>query len=528
MIVRKQYRRFFVFLLGCLLLTGCSARKKNDQSLWIVTELSTSDGMNYQMETAVETFREQHPEVTLRLDVLPTEEAERETYLKILRAKIMAGDGPDVYLLPTGSELIVDSDSRKVTDSISVAPLFADVAQSMRSGIFLDISTYYDADTELNTQDLCQAVMEAGVVDGARYVLPIRYNMPIWLVATETESSLGISLTDGVIQLVQYALDTGNIPLAQGLELPTNLSAFANVFDYDKGDLGLSQEEIAAYLRLYQQWREAIQPNETEMFTAVTQEIKDKYDPFFHYSFEDVLAALLITVNRDFFTDVEGYLYSGNAHWYIQELPLYTTSLNRLLDNAMLKQAMGLQWREAPVTRSDGTVGAQVTYWGAVGSSCGEPELAYRYLRLLLTEDYQWDGVRPRVDKSNETEFSLLKDPQNAGLVEKSWPVQNIGAMAHFFDSYCYRKSGYVGQDLREGGPRRAAVKAISFIPDREEAVLQVPIDEVTFPVYLPEEESLSYALSQLNDEDGTPTDADIDKLAEKVYQNLWWHLAEG
>lgn len=528
MIVRKQVRRLFLLLLGCLLLTGCSARKKNDQSLWIVTELSTSDGMNYQMEAAVKTFQELYPEVTLQVDVLPTEEAERETYLKILRAKIMAGDGPDVYLLPTGSELIVDSDSKKVTDSISIVPLFADVAQSMRSGIFLDISTYYDADTELNTQGLCQAVMDAGVVDGARYVLPIRYNMPIWLVTAETETSLGVALSDGVIQLVQYALDTGNIPLAQGLELPTDLSAFSHVFDYDKGNLRLSKEDIATYLRLYQQWQSAIYSSETEMFAEVTQELKERYDAFSHYSFDDILSVMHITVNRDFFTDVEGYLYSGNAHWRIQDLPLYTTSLNRLLDNAMLKQAMGLQWREAPVTRSDGTVGAQVTYWGAVGSGCDEPELAYHYLRLFLTEAYQWDGIRPRVDKSYDSEYSSIKDPQNAGLVEKSWPVQNIGAMVHFFDSYCYRKSGYIGQDEREGGERRAAVKAITSIPDREEAVLQVPIDEVTFPVYLPEEESLSYALPQLNNEDGTPTDADIDALAQSVYQSLWWHLAEG
>ena len=35
-------------------------------------------------------------------------------------------------------------------------------------------------------------------------------------------------------------------------------------------------------------------------------------------------------------------------------------------------------------------------------------------------------------------------------------------------------------------------------------------------------------ALSRLNMEDGTPTDADIDELARQVYQGLWWHLAEG
>jgi len=50
----------------------------------------------------------------------------------------------------------------------------------------------------------------------------------------------------------------------------------------------------------------------------------------------------------------------------------------------------------------------------------------------------------------------------------------------------------------------------------------------VRFPVILPEEESFEHALTLLNEEDGTPTDVDIDALAQQVYQSLWFHLMEG
>ena len=40
--------------------------------------------------------------------------------------------------------------------------------------------------------------------------------------------------------------------------------------------------------------------------------------------------------------------------------------------------------------------------------------------------------------------------------------------------------------------------------------------------------DTLQSALAQLNNDDGTPTDVDIDKLAQQVWTDLWWHLAEG
>ena len=65
-------------------------------------------------------------------------------------------------------------------------------------------------------------------------------------------------------------------------------------------------------------------------------------------------------------------------------------------------------------------------------------------------------------------------------------------------------------------------------LADVDIPALSWDIDEVRFPVTISGTDSLEYALSQLNEPDGTPTDADIDALAQQVYQGLWWHLAEG
>ena len=153
-----------------LLLTGCGAKDTSgaDDVFWIVTEISTSDGMNYQAETALETLQEKYPAVTFKLEILPTESAERESYIQNLRTQILAGEGPDVYLLPTGDTLTIDADRKTHTDQITIEPLFSDVSLAMRTGVFTDIQRWYERDTELNTAGLRQEVMDAGMVGNAR------------------------------------------------------------------------------------------------------------------------------------------------------------------------------------------------------------------------------------------------------------------------------------------------------------------------------------------------------------------------
>lgn len=219
----------FLAAIIAVLLSGCSSdvSASRNASLWVITEQSTSDGMNLQAEIIAERMEAAYPGLTVQLDILPTEEGTREIYLKQLRTQIMSGNGPDVYLLPTGNVLTTDYSRYKVRTVVTtvVEPLFYDVTQAMYSGVFLDISRYYDADGQLGKDALKTEVMDAGVLGDSRYVIPLRFDMPVLLTGTmELENT---RITD----LVASALEQENTYMAIGLQLPDTLALFCQIFD---------------------------------------------------------------------------------------------------------------------------------------------------------------------------------------------------------------------------------------------------------------------------------------------------------
>ena len=118
----RRGKRTFLGILAILLciLSGCgslgAAGTREQTSLWVLTEQSTRDGMNLQAEIIAERMEKENPGLTVQLDILPTDPQEREIRLKRLRTKIMAGDGPDVYLLPTGNRLLLDDDDERAAN----------------------------------------------------------------------------------------------------------------------------------------------------------------------------------------------------------------------------------------------------------------------------------------------------------------------------------------------------------------------------------------------------------------------------
>ena len=532
--MKKQIAAWILSLLFLSGLTGCSTITKvpeDSSTLWVITELTTSDSFNYQIEKAVESFEAEHEGITIQVDILPTDESEREIYLKQLRTQIMAGDGPDVYILPTDNVLKVDSKtkfSQKVlTSQIEIDPLFQDVTQAMYSGVFADIGSFYDADTDLNTEALQQDVMDAGVIGGCRYVLPLRYNMPVLLTEPANYDDIGITqeqIDSGITALAAYAIETKDAMMAAGLRMPDDTTLLSRLFDYEKGEMVITQQEIADYMRLYQQVYALAQPAAEAYIAELLEELRVVLDEMFHHSFEDPLAAAMVELTLDSFNSVGGYGYYG-YHWSLNGFPLYADALTGALEQAAISKVLEKDLLAQPMRRTDGSVTAEVTYYGAVGSSCGNTELAYDFLRIFLTEDYQWDLVRPRASRVNIDIFNLPQEKQVDGQIEDSWPVRTAGATQYLWDTLQYQNfyEGYIYENYNK------KLKSNDLnISDEDLPILSVSIDEVRFPLCQPYEESLSYALTLLNNEDGTPTDVDIDELAGEVYQYLWWHLAEG
>ena len=255
-------KRTLCCLLAAIMLTGlcgCAQKQVETKKLWVVTEVSCSDGMNYQAEMIARRMEQANPGLTVELEILPTDPQEREARLTQLRTKIMSGAGPDVYLLPTGGTLTTDYVNEyhhRVTQTTQVEPLFLDVTQAMRSGQFLDIGAYYESDDDLNTAALKREIMDAGTVHSRRYVLPLRFNIPVMFTDKDLWERFGLSEalleSDGLTLSRTLMENAGDDYIVTGLRLPADLSLLSQPFDYGTETLQITQQTIADYMRLYQ------------------------------------------------------------------------------------------------------------------------------------------------------------------------------------------------------------------------------------------------------------------------------------
>lgn len=380
-----------IILLLTLLLgsAGCSGKNKEAEptELWVLTEETTGDGMNYVAGVLAEQFAAENPGSSIRLDLIPTDAAEREAFLTNLRVKIAAGDGPDAYLLPAVADLTTET-PRKYS-YYSVDSLFPDVNIAMGNRQFADLSTYYDADEELDKDALLGIVMDAGVRDGKRYVLPLLFNMMTYcIIPTMLEET---SLDEGCFrqdlgrcfQAVINAQDA--VAFARVFDGSTT-GFFADFIDYETGELCMDRETLLSCVR----WLRSL-PKETAD-TMV-------------YSYR----------NYSYLT------YGGET----MTAPVRAQVLCQYLDMAAIGHAEGLEMEFLPLRSLNGQVTATVEYYAAVSSSCHAPELAYKYLRMFLSEDAQWDRLRRQPAAT-----------QRPVLTESSWPVRAVGSTEALWENY--------------------------------------------------------------------------------------------
>lgn len=485
-------KRTVAFLLIALMvgsLFGC-AKTAASNELWIVTEVTTWDRMNGQIAAVAEQFEKDHEGITVRIDILPTDEQERSVYLQSLRTQILRGKGPDAYLLPTSTQLMVDA-PRGYT-AMTVEPLFSDVVQAMDNGMFRDISSLYDQDEALGKEALKTTVMDAGVVDGKRYVLPLRYDIPViyadmdYLVDyTEEDFTQQI---DAILKMLQEEKD---FLAACGF---SRLSAemFTQWLDYDHQKVALDADTIAGVMECFR-----------DNLALAGEEL-------FYYTKLNVRSYCVAP------TQTYCRLYAGSLADLVEYAPVYQHNERQL---AIL-----------PLRSVGGDVVAEVTYYGAVGSGCENPELAYAFVRSFLLEDSQWEENRPQsLNAVGEKgrKVSTANATQVPGLIEDGWPVRVKGSLAPLWivrkRQFYNPKVSYFDKEIE----KRLRKVVLAPLDDGWEQILEAEPDQVRFGGSM--NDSFRNLLQSLNDPyDYAPLDVDIQALAEDFWWQLRWHVAEG
>lgn len=125
---------------------------------------------NYLKTTGVETEYE--------FLVLPNNTEDRETELTRLRTEIMAGEGPDAFILDA-------TVPGTVTDSGEpLEALFPNVEKSMYSHLFLDVEEMVQNSETIDLANCNPTVMDVGVTSGGRFLLPLTYTFSVHIFDT--------------------------------------------------------------------------------------------------------------------------------------------------------------------------------------------------------------------------------------------------------------------------------------------------------------------------------------------------------
>lgn len=464
------------FVLCVSLLSGC--KENAPPTLRILIEESDYDdtmGLHSQLNNWIAQFEETHEGMDVVLEVLPLDSKSRTPMIQQIRSELMAGNGPDIILMPNAYS------DRAVAGS-GQTPLINDVNMAMRNGVFLDISDYYNADTELDTDKLQQTVMNAGTVGDARYVLPLRYDIPVIYVDKKAFSETGLSddiLESNVIDLMKSVVAIEDNRAAANFRMhwiqpQFTMNFLPNLINYDTGEVILKQAELEAFFHAYQDYW-------LRLLRAFSNGALSNRPEFRQY-----------LSDGDYWTDTGNFLFIG--------------SLQHAVENTAIAKAKSIELEMYPVRSLDGSIIADVTYYGAITAGCQNPELAYEFLRAFLTEDFQWE--------KNLVDVGRIWRPAGYG-----WPVRTVGSFSALTEAVWARSEisfTYNAHKLTKD----------QVIGDNL-PILDVDIDSARFS--LPLEQPFYRACWTLYEKDTVkPSNVDISKLSREWIEKLQLHLDEG
>ena len=464
--MRKNIVSLAIVLAIICLLIGCASpvEENENQHLWVLTDSHTSF-LKF-IENVAETFMEENTGVTIQVESIPTDPEEQEVYLKKLRTQIMAGQGPDVFLMTQYS------------------PLFPDVSQSMHNELFLDISKYYEADTALNKDTFVSSVMDAGVLNDARYILPLSFNLPVLYMDTKQMESVGLdaaSLGTGLTGITQIVEAGGRETLVS--EPAMLYYYFANllpeIIDYETEKVILSKAQLVAFLSEYR--------------TLMTQ-LESPDLPYAAFDMGSYIS------HNDFWTEM------GNS--------AYVGTLKMLIDNLRISKATGTELATVPIRAQDGSLCATITNYGAVSDGCKNPELAYSFLRQFLLQENQWASFR--------VSTGVVAQP-----FEGNWPVLLKGAWSDLQKDLWKEANEITGDGGEEAVARKNALRKAVLI-EEDFSVLNSEINRIRLPD-LNTVTCMMTISQQLNPAlNPNAHTVDVNALADILIQTLQTQISEG
>ncbi len=319
------------------------------------------------VEEAAEYCSMINPDVHIDVQQIPNEAKGRRAAIEGISQEISEGKGPDIFLI----------DGDVYMHSLADV-LFTNANEQMKEGVFADIEGYVSEDEELSLGDFNAAVVDAGIYDGKRYVLPITMTYATGLITdSQLEDIDENNLTKTFPEYIEEI--TG-----QTKPLNSDYHSYMNpiLFSDNSDSYDFMADENVNLLKEYEEWVKAHDVNYGKIYEMGEEIPSPKpYNP-------------------------------GDSSVSIGMLDSDT------LGKAAHAESMGEKLVDFPVPTSDGEYHALITDFIAISSSSSHIKEAYGFIRLFLTEDFQSGrGFTVKFGKSGETDVTFAE-----------------GGVTHFFD----------------------------------------------------------------------------------------------
>lgn len=318
------------------------------------------------IELALNRYRQLYPDVQVEL-IKPeydigNYDAKLELYQQ-MAAQIMAGEGPDVFL---------------IEDTVM------DVEKLVRQGIFADMEPYFTADG-FDWEPYQQTVMDGGVWNGKRFVIPLTYSFPLLFTTRTALEETGFDIEacadymgflDETMRYIEDPTQTRQLFAKPLLIIGVPEYSGISIADYDTRTVDLSSPALYPMLQWYKTVMAAHPGNEATL------------------GYSDLAYSA-------------GAVRDGKVLW--------TPSLGGAFDGFFYEFAALKTIDEAvmmPIRDMTGGIRAQIEYSVAVRGNSENLHNAYNYLKLLLSPEIQHKlqngGQLSVLNSANEYGYEMI------------------------------------------------------------------------------------------------------------------------
>lgn len=233
----KGIRVLVICVYLALVMTGCMGEKHTDKKATLTVLTEQAFESTVQMRASA--MEDENENLDIQVEVLPLDMTIRENEIQKLQIEIMAGKGPDLYVLtaPMGMSTVEPD-------------LFDNPYQIIQSGAFAPLDSYMDEDSYWKEGSYKKEFLEVGKHDGKQYLLPFTCSYYVLEGIQDIDILEGKSLGEWL----EYAKQSENLPLRQCIL--EGLSQFGGrwfqpAVDYETGQVRFDKEKWKQFGETY-------------------------------------------------------------------------------------------------------------------------------------------------------------------------------------------------------------------------------------------------------------------------------------